>query len=147
MRDLKRFDLFWIARELRELPAQSSYYSDVPLDELYVYDYLDELLDAGKLFGSVDNKTSSFLLACRMRPWYANRLEIHEMILWVPAQFRGGSTAYRLIKHFTETAKAEQPHSIHAGATLDITDANKTLALYERCGYTRDGPQGVIMRL
>ena len=146
MRALRRDDLTWVVEELRDLPKQSLLFADVPDDVEYVFWQLSNMFDAGVLKGVVSEDTGSFLLYVLNRPWYADRLEIHEMILWVPERYRGGRTAYGLIRSFTEYALDALPHSIHAGHTLDITAKEKTLALYRKCGYT-DHAGGVIMRL
>lgn len=138
-------DIDWIVEELRDLPKQSAYFQDVPDDPAYVKLWLTSAVAQG-LFGVCAPDKSSFLLACVQRPWYANRTEINEMILWVPERHRGARTAIELIRGFTELALEYEPHSIHVGATLDITTADRTLKLYEMCGYTRHGPQGAIMR-
>lgn len=145
-RDLSTQDLGWIVQELRKLPTQSKQYADVPDDPAWVEAYFQSMYNTGALMGSVHWDTASFLLAAVMRPWYADRLEVHEMILWVPEEHRGGRTAIRLIEHFTVAARRLQPYSIHVGASLDITSADKTLRLYELCGYTRDH-SGAVMRL
>lgn len=145
MRELRKNDLKWIVEELRELPKQSVLFSDVPDDPEHVLSCFKHMMK-NNLFGVVHEETHSFLLFMATVPWYANRVEIHEMILWVPERYRGGRTAYGLIRAFTESAMDFLPHSIHAGHTLDITAKEKTLALYRKCGYT-DHAGGVIMRL
>lgn len=146
LRPLVRSDIEWIVEELRELPGQSNVYRDVPDDVPYVSEYFYNMYDTGVLVGSVEEWSDSFILAASMRPWYANRLEVHEIVLWVPERYRGARTALMLIQHFTGVALAMSPHSIHVGASLDITSADKTLRLYEHCGYTRS-QGGAVMRL
>lgn len=138
-------DIPWIVEELRELPKQSAVFADVEDDPAYVRSYLWNWMQVG-LFGVCTQDTRSFLLASLVRPWYANRLEVHEQILWVPEEHRGSRTALRLIKEFTRVAKLYEPYSITVGASLDITDADKTLALYQYAGYTRTNI-GATMRL
>lgn len=138
-------DIPWIVEELRKLPEQSSLFADVPDDPSYVRSYLWTWMQGG-LFGVCDPSRRSFLLAALTRPWYANRLEVHEQMLWVPEDLRGSRVAFTLIKEFTRVAKLYEPHSITVGVTLDITDADKTLALYQYFGYQRY-KHGAIMRL
>jgi len=140
-------DLQWIVEELRDLPKQSSMFSNVPDDPQWVLNYFQAMLNNGTLFGVVNRAKASFILGCITRPWYADRLEIHEMILWVPERFRGARTAIQLIRFFTELAMDYNPYCIHVGATLDISNRDRTLKLYELTGYSRDGPTGAIMRL
>lgn len=143
---LVRSDFEWIVQELRDLPNQSRIFADVADDPTYVRSYLEQMYDAGQLFGWTRPSEGSFILGTAFKPWYANRLEVHEMILWVPSRFRGRMNALRLIQAFTIDALDKEPHSIHVGASLDITNADTTLALYERCGYRRDGPIGAVFR-
>lgn len=145
LRALSYLDLEWITKQLRALPSQSEAFRDVPDDPAYVKVQLQDLM-RGTLFGAVHEDTESFIMGVTIRPWYADRVEVHEMILWVPEQYRGAHIAYPLIRKFTELAMDENPHSIHVGASLDITSADRTLMLYERAGYTRQGT-GAIMRL
>lgn len=146
LRSLDEFDISWIVQELRSLPEQSTVYRDVPDDVLYVTEYFRSMYLSGVLMGSVHNDSNSFILAAKMRPWYANRIEVHEMILWVPRTRRGSLVAYDLVEHFTQSARELEPHSIHVGASLDITSADKVLRMYERFGYVREG-SGAVMRL
>lgn len=139
-------DISWIVQELRELPKQSATFADVPDDVNYVAGYLTVMYHSGLLGGVVNRDYKSFLLWTRFRPWYADRLEVHEIILWVPEIHRGSRIAPYLIRSFVEAAKAENPHSIHAGASLDITAAERTLKLYEQCGFTIDR-NGATMRI
>ena len=132
-------------QELRELPKQSEFFADVPDDPEYVENYLETLMAENVLKGVCNYDKKSFLLFTEVRPWYANRIEIHEMILWVPERFRGARTAYELIREFTSVALDLHPHSIHAGHTLDITEKERTLRLYEKAGYSRHHG-GVILR-
>lgn len=143
-RQLLASDIDWIVEELRDLPNQSAFFKDVPDDPAYVRLILAAWMRQG-LFGVCAPDKKSFLLAQIHTPWYANRKEVSEVILWVPKEHRGLSTAIRLIRGFTELALDYEPHCITAGASLDITDSEKTLKLYELCGYARHGP-GVIMR-
>lgn len=138
-------DIPWIVHELRDLPRQSKMFADVPDDPDYVDMQLTSMFELGVLSGVVHRTKQSFLLYCEHWPWYANRLEIHEMILWVPERHRGARTALGLIRAFTAEALDRFPHSIHAGHTLDITAKEKTLALYRYAGYS-DHQGGVIMR-
>jgi len=138
-------DVPWIVNELRELPKQSEYFADVPDDVEYVQEQLTNYMLAGILFGSCDPAQQSFLLATVNKPWYANRVEVHEMMLWVPKQFRHGTTAIRLIHEYVRLARSYEPHSIHAGVSLDIVDADRVLSLYEAAGFKRD-KHGVVMR-
>lgn len=152
VRPLKRDDISWVVSELIDLPKQSVMYSDVPSDCRYVEDYFTQLIINGSLYGVVDEEHYAFLLFNILKPWYANRLEAHEMILWVPKDMRGGRSATKLIKAYVDLVKYYSLtqgtiHSIHAGATLDITDAEKTLKLYELCGFKRDGHAGVKITL
>lgn len=142
---LDKVDLNWIVPELRKLPQQSTAFADVPDDPQWVMTTLGGMFDGG-MFGVGIGELGSFLLAMPMRPWYADRLEVHEIILWVPQEYRGTMTALRIIRKFVEVAKEYEPHSIHAGATLDIVDTDRVLSVYERAGFVRDG-HGVIMRL
>lgn len=146
-RSLKEDDISWIVGELRELPRESELFKDVPDDPKYVENYLKRMLWAGSLYGvvPVSDEYCGFLLFCSSTPWYANRTEVHEMILWVPERERGGRTAFSLVQGFKKQALELQPHSIHAGHTLDITDKERTLSLYERAGFSRHAG-GVIMR-
>lgn len=146
VRRLRFEDLDWIVAELRALPRQSDYFADVPDDPEYVWSVLDAMWCNGALHGIVDTDTDSFILFSPLRPWYADRIEIHEFIMWVPEQHRGSRAVMYLIPAFIEAAKEFQPHSIHAGATLDIVSSDKVLRLYERFGFVRD-KSGVIMRL
>jgi hypothetical protein len=145
LRPLVDTDISWIVDELRELPGQSNVYRDVPDDVPYVTSYFQSMYSAGVLIGSVHGDSNSFILAAAMRPWYANRLEVHEMILWVPQTRRGSLVALDLVEHFTQAARQLEPHSIHVGASLDITSADKVLRMYERFGYVREG-SGAVMR-
>ena len=135
VRPLTEVDIAWIVQELRELPKQSAMFADVPDDVNYVAGYLTVMYHNGLLSGQVHQDSKSFLLWTRLKPWYADRLEIHEMILWVPKEQRGTGVPVYLIRSFVEAALAEHPHSIHAGASLDITEADRTLRLYEKCGF------------
>lgn len=146
-RSLRSDNLYWMVQELRELPRQSKLFSDVPDNPKYVEKYLWNMLDNGYLHGvvPVSEDRNGFLLFCNSTPWYADRLEVHEMILWVPERERGGRTAFSLVQGFKKQALELQPHSIHAGHTLDITDKERTLSLYERAGFSRHAG-GVIMR-
>jgi GNAT superfamily N-acetyltransferase len=141
-------DLSWIVEELRALPTQSRQYADVPDDPQYVWRYFAEMQLNGSLAGIVSEYHKSFILSYIGKPWWANRTECNEMILWVPAEFRGGSIAYRLIGEWRNYILNEyrQVHIIRAGASLDISDNDHTLRLYEKHGFTRNG-NGVEMRL
>ncbi|QOE32096.1 acyltransferase [Rhizobium phage Palo] len=141
-------DLSWIVEELRELPTQSRQYADVPDDPQYVWQYFAEMYNAGTLVGIVSEYHKSFILSYIGKPWWANRVECNEMILWVPAEFRGGSIAYRLIGEWLNLIGNAYGNVsiIRAGASLDITDNEHTLRLYEKHGFTRRG-NGVEMRL
>jgi len=144
-RPLVLSDIPWVVQELRALPKQSEYFADVPDDVDYVKEQLTNYMLSGVLIGVTDNYSPSFLLATVNRPWYANRVEVHEMMFWVPESIRGSSTGLRLIKEYVELAKTYAPHSIHAGVSLDIVDADRVLALYEAAGFKRD-KHGVVMR-
>ncbi len=148
---LDRNDVEWVVDELRLLPKQSQMYKDVPDNPEWVKGYFYSMLNSNMLYGVVDRIKRSFLLFTATKPWYADRVELHEIILWVPEEYRGGRTAYLLIKRYKDYAiyldDFKFPiHSIHAGATLDITNNEKTLWLYQQAGFERDGA-GVVMRL
>lgn len=148
---LNRDDIEWIVDELRLLPKQSEMYADVPNNPEWVSGYFYSMLNANMLYGVVNRTMRSFLLFTVTKPWYADRVECHEMILWVPEEYRGRLVAYSIVKRYVEYAKylnnfKFEIHSIHAGATLDITNNEKTLWLYKQAGFERDGA-GVIMRL
>lgn len=142
---LDNSDLGWIVDELRDLPRQSSFFEDVPDDPLWVHEQLETMHDAEILHGVVHHDTNSFLLFIVNRPWYADRIEINEMILWVPKRHRGSRVAYELVREFTIEALNWHPHSIHAGHTLDITEKERTLRLYEKAGFSPHNG-GVILR-
>lgn len=144
-RQLTSSDIDWIVEELRDLPKSSKVFEDVPDDPVYVRLALTSWMRQG-LFGVCAPDKSSFLLAHKHTPWYANRTEIAEVILWVPERYRGGRTALKLVKGFTELALDYDPYCITAGVSLDITSKESTLRLYEMLGYTRLGENGVIMR-
>lgn len=137
-------DIEWVMDELRELPSESELFKDAPVDPDYVRLYLTSWMRQG-LFGVCIPDKQAFLLAHLHRPWYANRQEVQEVLLWVPKRHRGARTAMALIRAFTELALDYEPYCITAGASLDISDNERTLKLYELCGYTRQG-NGVIMR-
>ncbi|QIG73196.1 N-acyltransferase protein [Rhizobium phage RHph_I40] len=143
-RQLDQSDLEWVVEELRKLPSQSRYYADVPDDPEYVLEYFRSLEHF--LTGSCIEEHGAFILGCYSKPWYADRLEAHEMILWVPEQWRGGRDALRLIRHWTNEMLTQPIHMIRAGHSLDITSAETTLRLYEMCGYTRNEHGGVTLR-
>lgn len=138
-------DLLWVVEELRQLPYQSTLFSDVPDDPLWVTSNFISMFNAEVLHGVVHRHSGSFLLFVTQRPWYADRLEIHEMILWVPERHRGSRIAYELVREFATEALEWHPHSVHAGHSLDITDKERTLRLYEKVGFSRHNG-GVIMR-
>lgn len=146
VRRLASEDIGWIVEELRALPKQSRKFADVPDDTGYVYNYLETAFEANSLDGVVEQYTGGFILFSAFKPWYADRLEVHELILWVPVRHRGSFVAPRLITAFKGVAKLYNPHSIHAGATLDITDRDRVLRLYEAAGFQRDD-DGVVLRL
>lgn len=146
VRRLASEDIRWIVEELRELPKQSKKFADVPDDPKYVGAFFGTMHNHNQLDGVVEEYTGSFLLFTPVYPWYAARLEIHELILWVPVRHRGSFVAPRLITAFKGIAKLYNPHSIHAGATLDITDRDRVLRLYEAAGFQRDD-DGVVLRL
>ncbi len=138
-------DIQWIVEELQHLPYESKLYADVPNDPLWVTSNFISMFNGEVLHGVVDRTSRSFLLFVTQRPWYADRLEIHEMILWVPERHRGGRIAYELVRAFAMEALEWHPHSVHAGHTLDITEKERTLRLYEKVGFSRH-QGGVILR-
>jgi hypothetical protein len=138
-------DIPWIVEELRDLPGQSAIFEDVPDDPSWVAGQFGVYTEAG-MFGVVDRAHSAFLLSMPTYPWYANRLEIHELILWVPVRHRQTSSAMRIVREWVGVAKSYNPHSIHAGSSLDIVKEDRVLKLYERAGFKRSS-HGVTMRL
>lgn len=143
-RQLEADDIEWVLDELKDLPRQSTMFKDTPADPDYVRLYLTSWMRQG-LFGVCIPDKGSFLLAQVTYPWYANRKEVSEVLLWVPERHRGARTALTLIREFTSLALDCEPYCITAGASLDISDNARTLKLYEACGYTKHG-NGVIMR-
>lgn len=140
-RRLVQADWAWVVNELRELPKQSAKFAHVPDDVTYVYNYMTTL----GIKGVVCPATRSFILFAITSPWYMDILQAHEMIMWVPQEFRGGRSAFALIKEFISYADDLAALEIHAGHTLDITAKETTLRLYEKCGFTRDDT-GVIYK-
>lgn len=134
-------DWAWVVNELRDLPKQSSKFSHVPDDVPYVYNYMVQ----NGIRGAVCPDTRAFLLFAITTPWYMDIVQAHELIMWVPAQFRGGRSAFALIKEFISYADDLAALEIHAGHTLDITAKEVTLRLYEKCGFKRDDT-GVIYK-
>ena len=57
-------DLQWIVEELRDLPKQSSMFSNVPDDPQWVLNYFQAMLNNGTLFGVVIRAKASFILGC-----------------------------------------------------------------------------------
>lgn len=142
IRRLVPADWAWVVNELRELPKQSAKFAHVPDDVEHVYGYMITM----PIKGVVCPDTRSFLLFAVSCPWYMDILQAHEMILWVPQEFRGGRSAFALIKEFTKYADDLAALEIHAGHSLDITDKEVTFRLYEKCGFKRDGI-GVVYKL
>lgn len=140
-------DYEWITEELRELPKQSAFFSDVPDDPEYVRSYLMNLDAHCIMSGWCVREEGAFLLYTTHKPWYANRVEASEMILWVPAERRGKSrAALQLVQRFTEWVDATpEIYCAHAGSSLDIVEKEKVLKLYEHFGWQRHD-SGVIRK-
>lgn len=146
-RAVERDDFSWITQELRELPKQSVFFEDVPDDPEYVQSAFQAMHDNSALDGWCVPEEGAFLLFTVYIPWWANRVEASELILWVPAERRGRSrAALELVRRYTTWAdKADWIHCAHAGSSLDIVDADKVLKLYEHFGWQRTS-SGVTRR-
>lgn len=130
-------DIEWIVQELRALPQQSQTYNYVEDDPAWVEGYFRVMGSA--LIGAVDADKGAFILGQYGPTWFSSKPTVHEMILWVPEQHRGSRLAIHLIKKFAEVCAHTDAFKIVAGASLDIVNNEKTLRLYELCGFTRVG--------
>lgn len=145
-RAIVRDDFSWITDELRELPTQSAFFEDVPDDPEHVMSAFLGMYDNSVLGGWCVPEEGAFLLFTVYTPWWANRVEASELILWVPAERRGKTrAAFQLVLEYTQWADDARIHCAHAGSSLDIVEAEKVLKLYEHFGWQRHG-SGVIRR-
>lgn len=134
---VSELDIDWIVEELRALPLQSAEYSHVSREPAWVSSYFRAM--GNTLVGAVDVEHRAFILGAYGPTWFSAENTIHEMILWVPAEYRGRRVPVHLIRKFVDVCRGTAATRVYAGASLDISDNEKTLRLYELCGFTRKG--------
>lgn len=71
-------------------------------------------------------------------PWYTDRLVSCDVVLYLAPERRGGLAAKRLIKTYIRWARDNGAEEVLIGNQTGI-ESERTLGLYERCGFTRVG--------
>lgn len=140
---LHRSHVTEIVELLRILREESPEYSYVEDDPIWVASNMDSLIQAEALVGVVDEDEEAhirgFMIGFVAHPWYSKRVDAMEQLLYVHPDFRGGSTAVKLIKRFEELCRSKGAHELQVGASTGMSE-HKTVKLYEHMGYTKRSP-------
>lgn len=140
MRPINKHDVLDIIDMTKELGRESPVYSQYEQDETYVAITLEQMILDDHFIGFIVPSVG-FMFGSLGAQWYSPRLDFYESLLYIRPEHRGGSLAYRLIRKVEQEAKAAGAHVFWAGASTQLEES-KTLALYERLGFTRTS-QGV----
>lgn len=85
-----------------------------------------------------DGVIVGFLCGYVSETWLNNQVNAYEQGLFVAPEYRGGSTAIRMVKNFEAWARANNAENIWMGQSVGQKQ-DSTLRFFERLGYTCQG--------
>lgn len=132
---------------LRILRRESPTYRHYPADEVWVTAQLEQMSlmqTCCMLVDIQDGIVAGVMFGVSSCPWFSPYYEMHELLLAVRPEYRGGSSAYRLVREFIRISKSKGCRAINVGASLGISDPLAE-ALYKRLGFVPLG-KGLVMR-
>lgn len=139
LRKIQTYDVGLIIEMLLALHIESPEYNKVQPDEPYVHTTLTSMIQQPNFIGRIDTDLRGFIFGVANRAWYDSELNAYELLLYVLPEYRGTTMlAPRLIKQFEIDAKHLDCIRVRAGVSTGL-HVERSLTLYERMGYKRDG--------
>lgn len=133
MRDLELSDVDFIIRSLQQMRTESPVYGECADDPEYVASTLRNLILCDVMYGVVA-PGKGFLLYTMQPTWFCADVYANEQLMYVHPDYRGGSTAFKLILSFVNAAEDAKCKYCAAGASSGIND-ERVLKLYQRIGF------------
>lgn len=145
LRAMTTDDIGIIIEMLLALHEESPRYGQVIPDEPYVRGCLQQMIVHPMFIGIMDIELRGFMFGSATKTWCDSNLDAYEQLLYILPEHRGGLLAPRLIKAFEKKAIDLGCWHIRAAVSTGLY-IERTIAMYERLGYTREG-HGVSKRI